>query len=291
MTAEELIKQGKVDEALAALKAEVKAKPAEPGLRVFLFQLLAINGDWERALTQLNVASEMDGQHMLMTHLCRPALQAEAFRREVFSGARSPMLFGEPEPWMGWLVQANAYFAKGQFDAAVDLRDKAFEAAPAIPGNVNGQPFQWFSDMDGRMGPMLEAMIDGKYYWLPLCRVRQILMEPPAGLRDLIWAPATMVLANGGQVPALLFARYPGSEKSPDALVRLGRKTDWVDHECGISTGLGQRMLAGDASEHALLEIRSFVQDIQVPAGAEGGDAAGGAAGQAGGEAGGKGVG
>ncbi|MBX3365668.1 MAG: tetratricopeptide repeat protein [Phycisphaeraceae bacterium] len=265
MTAEELIKQGRIDEALSALKAEVKAKPAEAGLRVFLFQVLAINGDWDRALTQLNVAAEMDGQHLLMTHLCRPALQAEAFRRDVFAGTRTPMLFGEPEPWMGWLVQANAYFGQGKFAAAAELRDKAFEAAPAIGGSLNGEPFDWIADMDGRLGPVLEVLIDGKYYWLPLCRVRQLLIEPPGALRDVMWTPATLVLANGGQVAALIFSRYAGSERSSDPMVRLGRRTEWDDHACGISTGLGQKMLASASGEYAMLEIRSFVQDLPAP--------------------------
>ena len=51
MTAQELLKEGKPAEALAALQAEVRAAPNDGKLRVFLFQLLAVLGQWERAVT------------------------------------------------------------------------------------------------------------------------------------------------------------------------------------------------------------------------------------------------
>ncbi|MHC4229658.1 MAG: tetratricopeptide repeat protein [Planctomycetota bacterium] len=58
--AEELLRSGQLHEALAALESEVRADPANAKLRVFLFQLLCVLGDWERALTQLNTAAELD---------------------------------------------------------------------------------------------------------------------------------------------------------------------------------------------------------------------------------------
>ena len=60
MTAKELLQQGKLEEARKALQEEVRAKPTDAKLRVFLFQLMAVMGDWERALNQLNVAADLD---------------------------------------------------------------------------------------------------------------------------------------------------------------------------------------------------------------------------------------
>ena len=48
-----------------------------PKLRVFLFQLLCVLGQWERALTQLNVAAELDAQALAMAQMYREALQCE----------------------------------------------------------------------------------------------------------------------------------------------------------------------------------------------------------------------
>ena len=58
--AERSLKGGDPVAALAQLQEQVRARPADPKLRVFLFQLLCVLGQWERALNQLNVATELD---------------------------------------------------------------------------------------------------------------------------------------------------------------------------------------------------------------------------------------
>ena len=60
MDAEECIKAGNLDEALALAQEGVRKAPAEARPRILLFQLLSVLGQWERALTQLNVLKEMD---------------------------------------------------------------------------------------------------------------------------------------------------------------------------------------------------------------------------------------
>ena len=107
MKAEELLRSGQLDEALASLESEIRADPASAELRVFLFQLLCVLGDWERALTQLNTAAEMDGANLLMAQVCRSALNCEALRGEILAGKHSPLIFGKPDDWVGLLVQAN----------------------------------------------------------------------------------------------------------------------------------------------------------------------------------------
>ena len=63
-------------------------------------------GKWEKALTQLNVLADMDAESMLLAQIFRPVLDCETLRTEVFAGKRTPLIFGEPEEWIGWLVQA-----------------------------------------------------------------------------------------------------------------------------------------------------------------------------------------
>lgn len=261
MNAEELVKAGQLDEALAALQAQVRDDPADAKLRIFLFQLLAVLGQWDRALTQLNVAAEMDASAGMMGTIYRSVIQAEVLRGEIFAGTRTPMIFGEPEAWVGWLVQANALAAKGDHDNAAELRDKAFESAPAIPGTVDGQAFEWLADADSRMGPVLEAIVEGKYYWVPMSRVASLTIEPPEDLRDLVWTPARFTWTNGGEAVAMLFARYPGSESADNPALRLARATEWIERPGGLFTGVGQRMLATDQGEYAILGVRQVTLD------------------------------
>jgi type VI secretion system protein ImpE len=275
MQAAELVREGRLEEALKELQDRVRKDPADFKLRVFLFQLLCVLGDWDRALTQLGVASEMDASSTLMVAMYRPALQCEALRAEIFAGKRSPVVFGRPEEWMGWLVQACQREAQGSVEEALELREKAFEAAPAVGGQINGREFQWIADADARLGPMIEAIINGALYWVPCARIHEMQIEEPADLRDAVWAPARMVLTNGGEVFALIPVRYPGSEKSEDGAVRLARRTDWVEAPGGAQHGLGQRMLATDAEEIPLLEVRSVKMNNEIEAGGEAGGGAG----------------
>ncbi|MHC4213636.1 MAG: type VI secretion system accessory protein TagJ [Planctomycetota bacterium] len=258
MQAEELLHASKLQEALAALEDEVRKDPASAKLRVFLFQLLSVLGDWERALSQLNVAAELDATNLLMAQVCRAALVCEAFRQDVFSGKRAALVFGEPEEWVGLLVQANQMIAEGKFEASKQLRESAFESAPAVEGTIDGKSFQWICDADSRLGPVLEAIIDGKYYWVPFTAIKRVQIEAPVDLRDMVWAPARFTWVNGGEVVALIPTRYPGSEVSEDNSIRLARKTDWLEEPGETYIGLGQRVLATDKEEFGLLEIREI---------------------------------
>src|SRR5262249_35927392 len=66
---------------------------------------------------------------------------------------------------------------------------------------------------------------------------------------------------NGGETVALLPTRYAGSESSSDPQIRLARKTDWHEAAPGLHVGMGQRMLATDAGEYPLMEIRKIAFD------------------------------
>jgi type VI secretion system protein ImpE len=272
MTAKELLQQGKVSEALASLQNEVRAAPNDAKLRVFLFQLLAVTGQWERAATQLKVCHDQDDKTILMGQVCGPALAAENLRADIFAGKRTPLFLGEPEEWMGSMLQAHKHFAEGHYDAAAELREKAFEAAPATSGTLNGTAFEWIADADQRFGPLLEAIVDGKYYWIPFSRIKEITIEAPTDLRDLVWLPAILMLTAGAQKVALLPVRYPGTEKSGDGAALLARKTDWVE-QGGISLGVGQRLLATDTAEVPLLEVRKIILNQSVTAAGIVGDA------------------
>lgn len=258
MTAEELLRQGQLSECLAALQAQVRQQPTESKHRVFLFQLLSVLGQWERALTQVNVAAEMDPKCAVLGQMYGPALQCEALRAEVFAGRRTPLIFGEPEPWIGSMIQANRLSAGGKHAAAQELRSQALEQAPATVGTIDGKPFAWIADADGRLGPMLELILNGRYYWVPFSRIARIELDAPSDLRDLVWLPAQLQWTNGGRAVGLVPTRYPASESSDDSAIRLGRKTEWAAREGDVDRGLGQRLLATDEGDYDLLATRSI---------------------------------
>jgi type VI secretion system protein ImpE len=254
--AEDRVKDGDPAGALVLLQQEVRAKPADPKLRVFLFQLLCVLGQWDRALNQLKVAAELDPAAIAMQQTYGDAVQCEAVRAGVFAGTKVPMIFGEPDPWLALLVESRLAAGRGEKEQAEQLRARAFEDAPPSPGTINGQPFAWIADADPRLGPVLEVVINGRYYWVPFARLRQIDVEPPEDLRDVVWTPAHLEFANGGESVALIPTRYPGSEQSADGTVALARRTVWQEVAPEVHWGLGQRVFATDVDEVPIMDLR-----------------------------------
>jgi type VI secretion system protein ImpE len=256
--AEQALKEGDAARALKLLTERVRSHPQDVKLRVFLFQLLAVLGQWDRALNQLNVAAELDPATLPMVQTYREAIQCEALRLEVFAGHKVPMLFGEPEPWIAMLIEALLLEGRGEPDAARQLREKAMEQAPATAGTLDGTPFDWIADADGRLGPALEAVINGRYYWLTFDRLAQVTIEAPADLRDAVWMPAHLTFANGGETVALIPTRYPDTELAGGDACALARRTEWRERAGGLWVGIGQRVLATSASEVGLMDVRSL---------------------------------
>ena len=105
---------------------------------------------------------------------------------------------------------------------------------------------------------MLEAVINGRYYWVPFSRLTKIQIEPPEDLRDMVWMPAHLQFENGGESVALIPTRYPGSETAGDGLIALARKTVWEEMAPDTHRGLGQRIIATDADDVPLMEVRTI---------------------------------
>jgi type VI secretion system protein ImpE len=256
MTAQECLAAGQPDEALIELQNEIRARPEDPKLRIFLFQLHCLLGNWPKALIQLQVIAGIDPDTMLLAQIFQPVIQCEALRVGVFDGKLTPLIFGEPLEWVGLLIKAAEHIARGEFAAAAELRHRAFEAAPASVGTLDGKPFAWIADADSRLGPVLELIMEGKYYWVPFCRLRRIAMAAPADLRDLVWVPAQFVWSNGGEASGHIPTRYARTEKSTDGALRLARNTEWQERPEETFIGLGQRVLVTDEGEHPLLQCR-----------------------------------
>ncbi len=253
VSAEQLLREGNPEQALAQLKQEIRTDPANSRLRIFLFQLLLVQGEWASALTQLDVIKEMDASAIAMVQTYRELIRCEQLREQVFAGNHQPLVFGHPEQWLALLLEALKQETSGQSKEAAELREQAFALAPATAGAVDNESFAWLADADPRLGPVLEAIVNGRYYWVPVTNIKKIDIDKPEDLRDLVWLPAHFVWANEGEVVGFIPARYPGSAK-----------TEWLDIGAGVYHGLGQRILVTDNNEYSVLDIRCIT--CAVPA-------------------------
>ena len=257
MDLQQLLLEGKLAATRVGLQDLVRKNPANAKYRIFLFQLLCVKGQWNRALTQLNLTGELDAANLPMVQTYREAIQCEALRSDIFAGKRAPLIFGEPQPWLAQLIEALQLDVTDPQRAAV-ARAQAFEAAPASPGSIDGQRFEWLADADPdpRLGPVLEAIVNGRYFWIPLCRISKIEFDAPVDLRDAVWTTASFTWTNGAQTVGLIPTRYNGTAASGNDALLLARRTEWIEEGASSSHGLGQRMWASDAGEYALMDVR-----------------------------------
>lgn len=254
----EMVSGGRPVQALAAAQAEVRARPDDAELRTMLFQLMVVSGQWERAATQLELCGELNDGALAMVHTYRDALQCEIAREAVFGGKTTPMVLGQPAEWVALLVQALQADASGDPTGAQRLRDQALQQAPTTAGSIDGAAFEWICDADSRLGPVLEAVVNGRYCWVPFASIRRVQFEAPTDLRDLVWTPAHLEFPNGGDAVALIPTRYVGSTAVKDERVWMARRTEWQPLGAEQYAGLGQRVFATELGEHALLDIRTI---------------------------------
>ena len=261
MDATDHLKAGDLDGALAALQSEVRKNPGDSKRRIFLFQLLCVLGDWKRAIAQLKLCAELDPSAIPMAQTYREAIICELHREKVFAGEAVPMVMGQPEQWLALLIQAQGHLAEGRVDEAETLRSQAFEAAPETSGEIDGTRFAWIADADMRLGPVLETIINGRYFWVPFAAIRSLSIDTPQDLRDAVWMPAQIKLISEGEMVALIPTRYAGTTAAGSAAEKLARATGWTDAGAGLFTGLGQRLLSTDSIEVALMDTRRIELD------------------------------
>lgn len=254
--ADELMRAGDLDGARAALIEGLKKSPGDQSVRMFLFQLQCLSGEWDKAQTHLRTLASLSPEAQMLAVTYNIAIEAERARADAFAGKVPPSLLVGSSPWAGDIASALAADARGAHDEAAKLRETAFESAPDTPGTLDGVEFEWIADGDARFGPSLEAIIAGRWGLVPFDAIESIKSEGPQDLRDLVWLPVQLAFKSGQSVNAMLPARYPGSETADDTAIRMARRTDWRDEPWGPA-GMGQHewsMSAGD--DVGLLSLR-----------------------------------
>ncbi|KAB0642370.1 type VI secretion system accessory protein TagJ [Burkholderia latens] len=247
-------------ESLDALKAQtieaVRQRPSDPSERWLLFQLLCIDGDWERALRQLQTWATLEPEGTARAQLHRGLIESEMFRTEVFAGTRTPGFVDEAMPaWIDQLLQANVRLGAGDVAGADALREAALDAAPASRGeSAEMGDFAWLTDSDTRLGPVCEMAVAGGYRWIPFARIKSVTLTPIGTLTDLVWRPATLILRDATVLRGYVPTRYPGSEHGP-AAVRLARETRWQDIGETNVIALGQKTWTTNRGDWGLLDI------------------------------------
>lgn len=251
-----LLDKGQLSEAVAAAVEDVRSNPSDIPRRLTLFEVLCLNGEWDRADKQLEVVGHQSTDSAMGVQLYRANMAAEKKRDAVFKGKGRPTVPGGTVPaHVEFQLAALREIAAGQFGEARRLLDAAEEERPAISGSAAGKKFEDFRDYDDRFGGVLEVIRGSDYYWVPFPMIKSLAVEAPKKLRDLVWVPARLEDRDGNKTELFLPVRYPGSETHSDPAVRLARMTSWAEAGPDISVGHGVHMFLTDDVDLGLLEL------------------------------------
>ena len=251
----QLFDSGDLSGAIEALTQEVKAHPSDPARRVFLFELLSFAGQLDRATKQLEVIAQQDIENELAAQVYINLLHAEGLRRRLYAEGLKPEFLLDPPPYVHLHLEAINHLRENRATQAAELLDRSEGERPVSRGQIGDKAFEEFRDCDDVLAPVLELMLIRDYIWLPIEQVTELEISKPERPRDLLWAPVRVGLTDGTQRRAYMPTRYCASHEESDALVKLGRITDWKASGAGPVQGVGQRQfLAGDDA-WAMLEL------------------------------------
>lgn len=261
MNATQLFKAGQLAEAVDAQIKEVRSHPLDQGKRLFLFELLAFAGEWDRARKQIEAVKYDDVEVDSAVQAYRKVLDAEQSRRQLFREGTPPKFLAPPPEHVALRLAALGHLRQNQPAEAARLINEARAAVAPFKGQLNSRPFESLCDCDDVFGPVLEVMAHGDYYWVPLEQVAALTAKAPAHPRDLIWFPVRLETRGGPAGDVFLPALYPGSHGHSDPQIKLGRLTDWRSADGGPVQGVGLRTFLVDDEAVAVPEWRTLTID------------------------------
>ncbi len=253
---QELYRQGRLADAVAAMNAEVKAHPTDIAARGFLAELLCFEGNHQRVDLLLDQMAGLDGSLAVPLALMRQLLRADVARQQFHDEGRLPEFVDSPADWVKAYLEASIRVREGRFAEAVTLLAAAEAERPRVAGSHDGKTFDDFRDLGDLAPGILEVYTStGKFFWIPLDRVVELEFRPPRRPRDLLWRQALMTVRNGPEGEVYLPALYAGSAGAGDDAVRLGRVTNWLGNDGEPVRGQGQRCFLVGEDDVPILEL------------------------------------
>ena len=272
MTADDLFKAGRLEDALAAQKDVVRGNPTDLDARFFLLALMAFAGELERAETQLDAIGQMDESTAPGRAVFQSLLAADFERQKIYQEGAQPTFPPDPPATLGLRRDALHALARGDKDEASRLLDEAMEQGVVLNGKLNGEAFDGLRDYDDVLGQVVEVYAGGRCIWMPMERIRSLKISEPKTHLDLLWVKAELVDSEGDQATVHVPALYQGSHEHADEAIRVGRSQDWIEVADELYRGAGQRLLLathGDAERQVpLLDVRT----LEIEADPESGD-------------------
>lgn len=260
MNASELFQAGDLQAAISTATVELKAKPTDVSLRLFLAELLWFNGQIDRVEKQLETISLQTTQAAMTLALYRQILRGETAREQVLREGRTPAVVAELPADAKCMLEALLALRLQQEQEASRLLAAAESQRPNLRGVCNGREFHEFRDLDDRVASVLEVITStGKYYWVPWQNIESLEMEPPKVPLDLLYRRTQIEVDGGPSGEVYIPTRYvTNADETLDDTLLLGRATDWIGEEQGLVQGRGLRTLLVGDEDMTIMQVETL---------------------------------
>ena len=250
MTARDAFTEGQLGESLRLQAEQVAANPSDSAARLFLFELLTLDGQLNRARDEL-FAIEQDSPQWPATRVqFLNILKAQAKRRRA-----APLLAGNAPRHARLRRQIWRRSRRLSTSSFRKWVDRADEASPYLVGHVDGREFEGLRDLDDRFASVLELFSGADYTWIPFEHLRKIQLLPPAGVLDVAFRPAR-IWTRDQEYAVILPLLYPESHQAVGDFA-VGLDTD-LTSQAGVLQGVGARVWMAGEEELPVGECQQF---------------------------------
>jgi type VI secretion system protein ImpE len=223
-----LYHEGKLSESIEVQMEWLRDHPADVSSRMFLFELLSFDGQWDRAERQISMLLTNEAEADTAISFYIRCLWAERKREAVWGGQAKPKVLGPLTESMQ--IRMDSLQKEGGLTTA----EPPIREAELLEHNsqlqafeINGERYSKARDGDDLLGSILEVFAQGEYFWMDFSAIKLISSEKPKYPRDLIWLPAR-VETEGESGNVFIPLLYPESSRSASSELKLGRYTDWA---------------------------------------------------------------
>jgi len=260
MNALEFFQAGRLRDAIDACITATKARPADPGPRDLLVQLLCFTGDWQRADKHLETLTVQCPDRVPAIALIRQLLRAAEAREQFFTEGRCPEPIVELSPVARLHLEAAVHLRENDAAGALDILADAEARRPRLSGMCNDVAFHDFRDADDLLTPVFEVLTSsGKYAWVPMESVVEMTLFDVESPLDILWRRTQMVVRGGPDGDVYLPQLYFGSHATGDEELQVGRAADWNgDAHNPPVRGVGQKIMMVDDSCNPLVSVRAI---------------------------------
>jgi type VI secretion system protein ImpE len=148
MEIQTLLHSDRLDEAIAAMNAEVRNNATSIDKRALLAELLCIAGNLERADVILNAISDIDPGAAVGVAMFRQLVRAEQARQQFYSEGRLPQFHAKPDAVIELELRAAVAVREGSLQEAGALLAERETVRSATPVIADDTAFDDFRDLD-----------------------------------------------------------------------------------------------------------------------------------------------